>query len=251
MSRFVRLESHDPYVTFATTLHRLRPAIKRSYYAAFAASDASNEALNLYQWETSSEPLVPELLGASFPTIQKTGIDPEILYAEAIAEDAHCDMQATIVVLFADDLLQRFGQRVLEKRIGLDGFGSIYRGVHLTTLLHATTNCVRHVSEWEDYPFPYRAFDDAETNDERRAIRSIEVLQKAYGLGKHERIRDFVSWHTVVTIDGLYGTHPPDYQRFEDALVEGARDLARHAGGSALADLDAQSFLRVQKRKDE
>ncbi len=36
-----------------------------------------------------------------------------------------------------------------------------------------------------------------------------------------------------VTIDGLYGTHPPDYQRFEDALLEGARDIAITAGPEA------------------
>jgi len=220
-------------------LRRLRPAIERAFYAAFTASDASNEAMDLYRWETMREPAVPALFGASFANIERSGIDAEVLYADAIAEDLHCDMQATIVVLFADDLLQRFGQRVLKKKIGLDSYGPIYRGVHLTSLLRATTNCVRHVSGWEDYPFPYRDLKDAESNDERRAIRSIEVLQTAYGLGKHERIRDFVSWHTVVTIDGLYGTHPPDYQRFEAALVEGARAIAQHSGSNALADLDA------------
>ncbi len=238
MSRFVRLELHDPYVTFATTLRRLRPAIERAYYAAFAASDASNEAMKLYRWETFSDPLVPEILGSMFPKVERSGIDPEVLYAGAIAEDLHCDMQATIVVLFADDLLQRFSRKVLEKKIGLEGYGPLYRGVHLTSLLRATTNCVRHVSEWEDCPFPYRDLKDAESNDERIAIRNIAILQEAYGLGKYERIRDFVSWHTVVTIDGLYGTHPPDYRRFEDALIEGARDIARRAGGTASADLE-------------
>ena len=122
---------------------------------------------------------------------------------------------------------------MLGKKIGLHGYGPLYRGVHLTSLLRATTNCVRHVSEWEDYPFPYRDLKDAESNDERKAIQSILVLQQAYGIGRHERVRDFVSWHTVVTIDGLYGTQRPDYQRFEDALVEGARGIANAAGPEA------------------
>lgn len=113
------------------------------------------------------------------------------------------------------------------------GHGPLYRSVHLTSLLRATTNCVRHVSEWEDYPFPYRDLTHAERNDERKAIQSIRVLQQAYGLGRHERIRDFVSWHTVVTIDGLYGTNPPDYQRFENAIVDGARAIAKAVGPEA------------------
>ncbi len=230
MSRFVRMEIHDPYVTFATTLRRLRPAIERAYYAAFAASDASNGALKEYRWASFDDSYASELMGKMLPRIERDSVDREILYANAIAEDLHCDMQATVVVLFADDLFQRFAQKVLGKKIGLDGYGPLYRGVHLSSLLRATTNCVRHVSEWEDLPFPYHELKDAESIDERKAIQNIEVLQKAYGIGKHERIRDFVSWNTVVTIDGLYGTNPPDYQRLEDAIVEGARDLAKAAG---------------------
>lgn len=230
MSRFVRMEIRDPHVTFATTLRRLQPAIERAYYAAFAASDASNDSLKEYQWALFDDSYADEITGEAFPRIERGSVDGEALYANAIAEDVHCDMQATVVVLFADDLLQRFAQKVLGRKMGLDGYGPLYRGVHLTSLLRATTNCVRHVSEWEDLSFPYRELKDAESNDERKAIQNIEILQKAYGIGKHERIRDFVSWNTVVTIDGLYGTSPPDYQRFEDALFEGARHIAKVAG---------------------
>jgi len=63
MSRFVRLEIHDPFVAFAATLRRLRPAIERAYYAAFAASDASNEALKDYRWSAFEEPMFPESVG--------------------------------------------------------------------------------------------------------------------------------------------------------------------------------------------
>lgn len=233
MSRFVRMETHDPHVTFAATLRRLRPAVERAYYAAFAASDASNDSLKAYQWASFDDSYADELMGEVFPRIEPASVDREVLYANAIAEDLHCDMQATIVVLFADDLLHRFARKILGKKIGLDGYGPLYRGVHLTSLLRVTTNCVRHVSEWEDLSFPYRELKAAESNDEHKAIQNIEVLQKAYGIGKHERVRDFVSWHTVVTIDGLYGTNPPDYKRFEDALVEGARDIAKAAGPQA------------------
>lgn len=239
MSRFVRLEVHDPYVTFVTTLRRLRPAIERAFYAAFEASDASNEAMREYQWSQFDDSYAEEVVGGMMPVITRSAVDPEVLYATSIAEDSHCDMQATIVVLFADDLLQRFAHRVFGKKIGIDGYGPLHRGVHLTSLLRATTNCVRHVSEWEDLRFPYPELKDVADNDERVAIRNITVLQDAYGIGKHERIRDFVSWHTVVTIDGLYGTNPPDYQRFENALIEGARDIAGRAGGSAPSKLQA------------
>ncbi len=149
MSRFVRLEIHDPFVTLATTLRRLRPAIERAYYAAFAASDAANAALKEYQWATFDDSMVHDLIGEMLPRMERSDVDPEVLYAGAIAEDSHCDMQSTIVVLFADDLLQRFASKVLGKKIGLHGYGPLYRGVHLTSLLRATTNCVRHVSEWK------------------------------------------------------------------------------------------------------
>lgn len=194
--------------------------------------------MRLYQIESINEPPFPQLMPSALSKVGRIGMDPKILYANAIAEDSHCDMQATIIVLFADDLLQRFGHRVLGKKVGLHGFGPLYRGVHLTSLLRATTNCVRHVSEWEDLAFPYPEPAEAKSNDERVAIGNIKVLQTAYGIGKHERIRDFVSWHTVVTVDGLYGTHPPAYQRFEDALVEGARDIAREGGGTTLPELE-------------
>lgn len=123
MSRFVRMEIHDPHVTFATTLHRLRPPIERAYYAAFAASDASNGALKEYQWASFDDSYAGEVMGKMLPRIERGSVDREVLYANAIAEDLHCDMQATVVVLFADDLLQRFAQRALGKKIGLDGYG--------------------------------------------------------------------------------------------------------------------------------
>ena len=67
----------------------------------------------------------------------KAGDDPEVLYRVASAEDFHCEMQASIVVLVGDDLLQRFASKVLGRKISLEGFGPEYRGVRLTSLLRA------------------------------------------------------------------------------------------------------------------
>jgi hypothetical protein len=40
-------------------------------------------------------------------------------------------------------------------------------------------------------------------------------------------------------IDGLYGTNPPDYARFESAMIEGVRDIARNASETAADRLEA------------
>jgi hypothetical protein len=101
---------------------------------------------------------------------------------------------------------------------------------------------LRHVSEWddnEDLAFPYDAAT-AKSDNAKRAIENIEILQRALGIGVHEPIRDVLSWHVVVAVDGKLGTEPPDYQRFEDALVAAARGTARARAGEAPTLLDAE-----------
>jgi phage baseplate assembly protein W len=126
------------------------------------------------------------------------------------------------------------------------GFGPTYRGhgeVRLTTLLHAGTNALRHVSEWDDLsdlqrlPYPKLA-ELPERSKLYEPIRNIEVIQRAFGIGIHELIRQPISSRVLVLVDGQLGTAEPDYRRFEAAVIAAARDIARTARGQHLAKLD-------------
>jgi hypothetical protein len=58
---------------------------------------------------------------------------------------------------------------------------------------------------------------------------SITVLQRAFGIGIHERIRDVVSIRVIIAVDGRLGTEPTDYARFEAAIVVAAEEIAGKA----------------------
>jgi hypothetical protein len=106
----------------------------------------------------------------------------------------------------------------------------------LTTLLRAATNTLRHVSDWDEDPdivFPYDP-QTATTKVAKQAYNTIAVLQHAFGIGKHEPIREPVSWRVVVAVDGQLGTAPPDFGRFQAAVLTAAHEIAAEAGGSAL-----------------
>ena len=189
------------------------------------------------------------------------------IFAEAQAEDLLADQQASILVLWADDALRRFARGILNKAPTFNkGYGMKYGcwtelnvPVPLTTLLRATTNTLRHVSEWDDNNaliFPYDDFktkSKAEvellTDQQRReesaaklALGNIKILRRAFGLGVTERIRDVVSWRCLVAIDGYLGTHEPNFQRFEDAVVLAAREMTAEVGPKSTKFLD-QSIL--------
>jgi hypothetical protein len=79
------------------------------------------------------------------------------MWIDAIAEDFQADQQAAPVILTADDALPRFGKQVLKmapvlKRGFGPRFGATNTPVHLTMLLRAGTNTLRHVSEWDNNP---------------------------------------------------------------------------------------------------
>lgn len=78
----------------------------------------------------------------SRPTVTRADLDQ--MYLDAQAEDLQADYQASIVILFADDALQRLAKGLLDKAPGLHpGYGRAYNGVPLTTLLRACTNALR------------------------------------------------------------------------------------------------------------
>jgi hypothetical protein len=252
MSRFLRIDSHqdDPYDLFVRSLRRSRQAIERTYHEAFQASDRCNALLKEVQWVWAQTKdafewatFIPTF-GGEIPAAR---IDN--LYKDAQVEDHYCDLQSSIVALFADDQLQTLAEQVLGRRIGLEGYGPVYgNGVKLTAMLRATTNAIRHLSEWSDLKFPYENPATLAARDSsRRQLDNIYVLQRAFGIGINEPIRDVVSWRTIVVIDGLYGTSPPEYVRFENAVMEAAMDIARNGPSDALTRLDAASKTGGQK----
>jgi hypothetical protein len=212
--------------------------MKGAYDGAFAAHHRCTELLREHQWASYDETLDPFSGAAQFtgatPRQRPSRAQLDRMYVDAQAEDLQADYQASIVILFADDTLQRFAKGVLGKAPGLEpGYGPAYReGVRLTTLLRAGTNGIRHVSEWDDsdLPFPYPDLSALPKKSRwRQPIDSITVIQRALGIGIYERVRDVVSMRVIIAVDGKLGTEPTDYARFEAAMVAAAEEIARAA----------------------
>jgi len=243
MASFVRLSRLDPYQLFVSTLREARPVMRLAYDSAFQAftrrNDLVMESLRSQLDDQASFEL--DLTGSSWHTPRRTQ-DPRRLHAEAQVMDLQADQFASLVVCFGDDAIQRFRRAVLGGDSAMrPGFGPTYFGERLTTLLRVGSNAFRHVSEWDDMftTLPYPDISDVKPGtSEYRALQNIEVIQRMFGIGKHELIRDPISWRVIVTIDGQYGTAEPSYERFEQALIQAARDIARIAGGDAASLLE-------------
>jgi hypothetical protein len=174
--------------------------------------------------------------------------DLDALWISGIAEDYAADLHAAPVVLTADSLLRLFGKRVLKRQVIEPGFGSLYTSsvgeVRLTTLLWAAANAIRHVEEWEDNPeltrLPYPKIASLKKgSDTWRAMQSIVVIQRAFGIGIHERVRDSVSCRVLVAVDAPLGLVPPAYGRFDEAVLQAAREIADVAGRDARTRLES------------
>lgn len=278
MSRFLNLGDTEPYRLFGAVLRRSRLGMQEAHRAAFAADARCTEL-------QQEERFVGARQSYGFPFSAFVGdisaeVDPassaknserrDDLLAEAQAEDLFADQQSPVLILWADDTLRRFCRGVLKKHPTFtNGYGPLYGSpapqgdpVHLTSLLRAATNTLRHVSEWDDNPelvFPYDKKPLSGTTDEKtdeqklnekkaqEARRSIKILVRAFGIGKHEPIRDVVSWRTLVAIDGNLGTAPPDYQRFEDAILIAAREIADEAGQESRSLLETELARKTSK----
>jgi hypothetical protein len=152
------------------------------------------------------------------------------------------------LILFADDALWRYARVLLGKAPSIDPenlreYGAAYGGVKLTTLLRAGTNAIRHVSEWDErfqkLPYPDLSKLD-KTSKDYQPMLSIDIIQRAFGVGRHELIRDVVSWRIVVAVDGLYNSAKPDYLRFETAIVSAAREIADAGPRESTAMLETE-----------
>jgi hypothetical protein len=259
MSLFVNLEDFDPYLLFAAVLRRSRLSMQTAYEASFAAYLRCVNLLQDHRFGSA-----PRFGPLGFPvfadtrheddTPQISPADLDAMRSDAIAEDFQADHQAAPVILTADDALQRFSKGVRGNAPGLDPgfgpkFGSTSTPVHLTTLLRAGTNTLRHVSEWVDNrklrgphshqpgdPYPDQA-NLKKGTPAWLAMENISVLRRAFGLGRSEPINQVVSFRVLAAVDRQIPE--PSYDRFEAAVIEAARDIARHGPSDALPRLEA------------
>lgn len=261
MTRFVNPYRQDSYRVLASTLSVSRLAMKAAYDAAYVAYVRCTDLLHEHMWSQVDTENVFEQLGLTLdesaltprrPT--KTHVELQEMYAESYAQDLQADYQAGMVLLFADDGLQRFAKGLLESAPGLgpSGYGresGTHRGkVKLTAFLRAGTNAIRHVSEWDDYPWSerhpgvvYPDLADCRTDREREMISNIEIFQKVLGLGISERIREPLSMRVLIQVDGkLFPDSPMAYARFEKEVIAAAREIADVKGGEAPTRLEEQ-----------
>ena len=261
MTRFVNPYRENPYCVLGATLRSSRPAMKTAYNAAYRAYMRCTELLHEHMWSQIDTEHVFERLAATNGGLNsqprrptKSDVELKRMYAEAYAQDLQADYQAGIVLLFADDTLQRFAKGLLGSAPGLgpSGYGREYgthRGkVKLTTFLRAGTNAIRHVSQWDDYPWSerhpgvvYPDLADCRTDREREMISNIEIFQKVLGLGISERIREPLSMRILIQVDGnLSPDSPMVYARFARELIAAAREVADVKGGDAPARLEEE-----------
>ena len=236
MTRFVKLDTLDPYVLFATVVNHSRNGLTVAFDKAFTAYGHCTSLLHEWQWGQAA-------FGAGRSAHYPRELTPEELgklYVDAIAEDIAADLHAAVIVLFADDVLQRFAKGLLGSAPGLvPGFGPTYNGVALTTLVRAASNAVRHLSEWDDnkrLTLPYPDPSEIPTNSPlRKPLQNIAVIKKATGIGYHERVRDTISMRALIAIDGTLGnaSDGPSYRRIEAAVIAGARAIADYAEESS------------------
>lgn len=257
VSLFVNPDSLDPYVLFSTVLRRSRLGMQTAYDASFAAYLRCAQLLEDHRFGSAPRfgPLGLRVFAdAPDETSAPTPAELDAMWADALAEDFQADHQAAPVLLTADDALQRFAKGVLGCAPGLfPGFGSCFGStntpVPLTSLLRAGTNALRHVSEWDENrelrgPHKNRPGDpypDPETlkkgSPAWQAMQSIAILRDAFGIGKDGPIREVVSFRVLAAVDRQIPT--PAYERFEAAVKEAARDIARHGPRSALSRLES------------
>ena len=247
LSQFLKLDYLDPFDAFATVIKRSRLAMTTAYNMAFAAHERCRKALEDHRWGSAARvgafgfPVFADERSSAAGALGDE--DLRRLWLDALAEDFQSDQQAAPVILVAADTLQRFAKGVLGKAPGVgSGFGPAYGGyggepVSLTSLIRAATKLLRHVSEWDDDPnlqFPYPAPEDLKKGSRLlQPSQSINVLQRAFGIGRHEPIRDVVSMRVLVAVDGLFGTAPPNYDRFESAVTQAAEQIVLRASRDA------------------
>jgi hypothetical protein len=239
-----------------------REAIRDSYARAFEVYNESIELEETRDWERARLDASLDQFQAQLTGFDGDAFDQPLLSEEeigslllrAVAKDYHADYLSGIVILFADNLIQRLGKNLLGSAPNLDrGFGYDY-GDHrgsapFTFLVRAAANSLRHVDEWDDHDWGDDDDEDRRgkiypdmaeaSNREKIMLKSIHIFRNALGIGVSERIRDVQSLRVLIRIDELLN-EKPDYHRFEQRLFEAAREIAKAAGGESKEKLEEQ-----------
>jgi hypothetical protein len=229
MPRFIELTNYDKFEQFAAELDRARRPLSFAYVEAFQAFARSRELLKESEF------------AADWYSGKGNQDEAHALHNEAYTEDVQAETFASILILFADDVLKRLHYRLFDRMPRLDkGYGKEHNGVPLSSILQAGGNAIRHVSWWADnLTFPYAEDDTGLSNDERKALANIRVIEKAFGSfgGPWNRPP---SWDILFTMNaGENWTPEADYDKFERAIILTGRDMARDHSSEALAQLQA------------
>jgi len=233
-----------PVEQFVGVMRYNRSPLEEFYNSAMEAADRRNQAMRLMIYtEIAGAPAnITGIEWVDAPNNVVNYPDTEQLRLEAYVEDKRADLLAALVLLTADNALQRLGRALVDRPRLRQGFGPILKSVPLTTLLRATTNCVRHVDEWDENPNLHVGYEGSSATDRAttQALETIAVLKEALGVGRHERIHQAPSFTVLALIDGKFGTDPPDYRRFERAILSTAREIISEGNPSLLPPFDMQ-----------
>jgi hypothetical protein len=71
------------------------------------------------------------------------------------------------------------------------------------------------------------------------ALETIKVLKDALGVGSHDPIYRAPTFAVLALIDGKFGSHDPDYARFEGAILAAAREIVTEGSASDLPLFDS------------
>ena len=245
MSRFVRLMKLSPIEQFISDLVIGRPSYEEAYRTAWAATKQANRLMTQADMAQFVKPDHTDPFGVSWLHPHTPSIDIETLHRQAQEQDRRADLQAMLVIHCADQSLRRLALALdIEPERIARGFGRHFNDVPLTSLLQHTMNAARHVGQWDDDPNLVVPYDRATTPKQaKRALGSIEVLQKALGVGLYERICEAPCWTVLKIFDGKFldgklGESQPDYGRFEAAVIDAAREIIAEGAPAELASFE-------------
>lgn len=254
MSRFIELIKLRPIEQFVADVISSRAALEEAYLSAWRATVKANILMDAVQWAQFAGNERANVFGIFWCDVPD-GLkvqDASALQKEAQTEDKRADIQAMTIINSADKWLRRLGRALVGSRRLRQGFGPVYAryldeggavlDLPLTSLLWATMNSERHAWEWDDNPHLTVPYDPASVTDKnaRKALPSIAVLQKTLGIGRHDRIHHAPCWTVLKVVDGKFGTHEPDYARFEFAVLTAAREIIAEGTPAGLTIFDAQ-----------
>jgi hypothetical protein len=255
MTRFVRMIKPQPIEQFISDVLESRAPLTEAYRIAWSATVRANALMDRVLRAQFAETENANVFGVTSYYNVPDGLtlqNARALQLEAQVEDRRADIFAMPVINCGDKWLRRLGRALVGSKRLRQGFGPVYAryvdetgavvDLPLTSLLWATMNCERHAWEWDDNPHLTVPYDPAAIVDKKakKALPSIDALQKALGFGRYDRIHHAPCWTVLKVVDGKFGTHGPDYGRFESAVLAAAREIMAEGAPEELSAFDEQ-----------